>query len=94
MFGAVYVDSYSWNATSCVMCAFVLSAICQCACSDIENGFANDQRLRLFFNRAFGVCHSLPPKVADFLEQEGIFHVLEFFYVEDFSIAKEAIDFS
>lgn len=58
--------------------------------------FAYDQRLRLYANRKFDIVHGLPPQVADFLELEGMFHVLErtsFHFVEGYLNAKIATVF-
>lgn len=41
------------------------------------DGFAHDQRLRLYTNCKFGILHRFLSKVAEILEQEGTFYVLQ-----------------
>lgn len=48
-----------------------------CACSVFVNECAHSQHLPLYTNRKFGNLHRQASKMVEFLEQEGIFYVLE-----------------
>lgn len=96
MFAANHLDPDTWNLESCGKCALVSCAFWRCVRSGLVDGFAHDQRLRFCTNCGFGVLRRLLFNAAEFLEQEGIFHVLKrtsFLFVEDYLAAKVTLEF-
>lgn len=96
MLGLAQVYEDNWRLACCEMCELVLCVFRVCVHSGVVDGLAHDQCLRLNTNRMFGIFHRLPPKVAEFLEKEGIFYVLERTsspFVEDNLAAEEALGF-
>lgn len=96
MIGPAHLDVDIWNLVSCEMCTLLLCAFWKCTRSSVVDGFIHDQRLRLYKNRTFGIHHHLRPNETEFLEQEGIFHVLEhtsFSFVEGYMAARSILEF-
>lgn len=71
------VDADVWRLGIFEMCALALCAFGACARFGIVDRFSYDQRLQLYTNRKLGILHRHPLKVAEFLEQEGVFQILQ-----------------
>lgn len=75
--GSARVGADTLNLTSYELCALFLCALWECARSGVVDGFTRLQHLRLHTNRKFDNPHRAPQKVAEFLEQERVFHLRE-----------------
>lgn len=91
MLGTTHIDYDVWNLESYGMCALVLCTFWACACLGVVDGFAHDQRVRLYTNRKFDNLCCPPPKVVEFLEQKRSFHLFQrksFPFVQGYLAAK------
>lgn len=55
--GPAHVDSDVCSFASCVMCALVSCTYWTFVCFGVVDGFARDQRIRLYTNRKFQTCY-------------------------------------